>query len=168
MSKRFPSAACLLLGIFSAAACGGDDGDGDGGVDAISAACMEATTHSDLAWLQEKVFTPSCSAFVSCHKGAATEAGNLSLEPGQLISQTVNVDSKLFPQFKRIVPGDPANSYMMIILGKFDGPIDSMVGTMPYNNPRLCNEKLDAIERWIAAGATSDTPVDAGVDAPLD
>ena len=154
--------------ILTMAACSGDDGNGDGGVDAISASCMEATTHSDLAWLQEKVFTPSCSAFVSCHKGAALEAGGLSLEPGQTIPQTVNIDSDLFPAFKRIVPGDPANSYMMIILGEFAGPLDPEVGTMPYNNPKLCQEKLDAVERWIMAGATEMESVDAGVDAPTD
>ncbi len=129
---------------------------------------MEATTHSDLAWLQEKIFTPSCSAFVSCHKGAALEAGGLSLEDGQTIPQNVNIDSTLFPAFKRIVPFDPANSYLMIILGEFPGPLDPEVGTMPYNNPKLCQEKLDAVERWIMAGATATTTVDAGVDAPID
>jgi hypothetical protein len=165
MLRRRSKATLLLLTM---AACGGDDGSGDGGVDAISASCMEATTHSDLAWLQEKVFTPSCSAFVSCHKGTALEAGGLSLEPGQTIPQTVNIDSDLFPQFKIIVPGNPANSYMMIILGEFAGPLAEDVGTMPYNNPKLCQEKLDAIERWIMAGATEMEAIDAGVDAPAD
>lgn len=167
-SSFAPVATLLLLLLLSMAACSGDDGDGDGGVDAISASCMEATTHSDLAWLQEKVFTPSCSAFVSCHKGAALEAGGLSLEPGQVIPQTVNVDSTLFPQFKRVVPGNPANSYMVIILGGAPGPLDPEVGTMPYNNPKLCDEKIEAVKRWIAAGATEMESVDAGVDAPLD
>lgn len=160
--------SCGTLLVVALAGCSGDDGNGDGGVDAISASCLEATMHSDLAWLQEKVFTPGCSAFVSCHKGLALEAGGLSLEPGEVIPQTVNVDSDLFPQFKRIAPGDPANSYMMIIMGEFPGPIDPDVGTMPYNNPKLCQEKLDAVERWIAAGATDGTAVDAGVDATLD
>jgi hypothetical protein len=159
-----PYLGTLLLATL--AACSGDDGNGDGGVDAISASCMEATTHSDLAWLQEKIFTPSCSAFNSCHKGTALEAGGLSLEAGQVIPQTVNIPSDLFPQFDIVEPGNPANSYMMIILGGATGPLDADVGTMPYNNPRLCQEKIDAVGRWITAGATADTPVDAGVDAP--
>lgn len=167
MSSSLRLTTLLSLGVLAASCGGGDDGDG-GQPDAISASCMEATMHSDLAWLQEKVFTPSCSAFVSCHKGAALEAGGLSLEDGQVIPQTVNVDSDLFPQFKRIVPGDAANSYMMIILGAYTGPLDPDVGTMPYNNPKLCQEKLDAVERWIQAGATDMTSVDAGVDAPID
>lgn len=129
---------------------------------------MEATQHSDYAWLQEKVWGPSCSGFNACHKGAALEAGGLSLELGQTIPQTVNVDSDLFPQFKRIAPGDPVNSYMMIILGAVTGPIDPEVGKMPYNNPPLCQEKLDAVERWITNGAMETDPVDAGVDASTD
>ena len=126
--------------------------------------------HSDYAWLQEKVFTPSCSAFNACHKGAALEAGGMSLEPGQTIPQNVNVDSTLFPTFKRIAPGDPANSYMMVILGGAEGPLDPDVGTMPYNNPLLCQEKVDAVRRWIANGAMETDPVDAGtgVDAGID
>lgn len=150
MSKRLCASIALLPLVL---ACSSDDGGGDAGVDAISASCMEATTHSDLAWLQEKVFTPSCSAFNSCHKGTAAEAGGLSLEPGQTIPQMVGVDSTLFPQFKRVAAGDPANSYLMIILGDVSGPLDPDVGTMPYNNPKLCQEKLDAVERWIQAGA---------------
>ncbi len=39
----------------------------------------------------------------------------------------------------------------MIILGAEDGPIDTEVGTMPFGSEPLCQEKLDAISRWIAA-----------------
>jgi hypothetical protein len=164
MSKRVVS----LLFIPMLVACPGGGDDDSGEPDAISATCMEATTHSDYEWLQEKVFTPSCSAFNSCHKGAALEAGGMSLEPAQTIPQNVGVDSELFPQFKRIAPGDPANSYMMIILGGANGPLDAEVGTMPYNNPRLCNEKIQAVGRWIEAGAMESQPLDAGVDAEVD
>ena len=162
MSKR----VVVPLLFLPMVACPGGGDDDNSNPDAVSATCMEATMHSDYAWIQEKVFTPGCSAFNSCHKGAALEAGGLSLEPGQALPQTVNVDSDLFPQFKRIAPGDPANSYMMIILGGANGPLDPEVGTMPYNNPRLCNEKIQAVSRWIEAGALEETPVDAGVDAP--
>ncbi len=157
-------AAALGLGLALAAACGNGDDGVDPRPDAISASCMEATMHSDLTWLQENVFTPGCAGFNSCHRGAALEAGGLSLEEGDLLPQTVNVDSDLFPQFKRIAPGDPDNSYMVIIMGGAAGPLAPDVGTMPYNNPRLCNEKVDAVKRWIAAGATDGTAADAGVD----
>jgi hypothetical protein len=141
-------AAVLTLG------CGGDDGGAqDSGPDAISPSCMEATQHSDLTWIQDRILQPSCAGFKSCHMGLAPDAGGLSLERGQTHRQLVNVDSEMFTQFKRVLPNDPANSYMMIILGQYPGPIDPDIGMMPYNSPLLCREKRDAIERWIMAGA---------------
>lgn len=161
------------VALAALAACS-DDGNNKT-PDAVSASCMEATSHSDLPWIQEHVFTPSCASFTSCHMGAAVDAGGLSLEEGQSRMQMVNVDSMVFPQFKRVVPGDPDNSYLIVILGldrnmdgKPDGPIKSDVGTMPYNNPLLCKEKRDAIERWVAAGAHETEETDAGTDAPAD
>lgn len=149
---------CLTLILFSVAACGGDDdGNRDSGPDAISASCREAMDHSDLTWIQDRVFQPSCAGFSACHMGTAPDAGGLSLERGQTHLQTVGVDSDLFPQFKRVVAGDPANSYMMIIMGQYPGPIDSKAGMMPYNSPLLCKEKRDAVERWIAAGALDES-----------
>jgi hypothetical protein len=31
--------------------------------------------------------------------------------------------------------------------------IDPNVGTMPKDNPALCSQRIDAVERWIMAGA---------------
>ena len=56
-----------------------------------------------------------------------------------------------------MVPNQPSMSYLMVVLGHIDGPLDPRIGTMPYNSPLLCVEKREAIERWIAAGAP-DTP----------
>jgi hypothetical protein len=135
-------------------ACGGESSPAvDAAPPDASAVCIEAENHSDLAWLQENVFTPSCSAFTACHKGTAQEAGGLNLEAGQFRNSMVNVPSDLFPDYQMIVPGDPAASYLMVILGHVDGPIDPDVGTMPYNNPLLCTEVRDAVARWIEAGA---------------
>ena len=61
--------------------------------------------------------------------------------------------SGLFPQFQLVKPSDPANSYLMIVLGHVAGPIDNKSGTMPYNSALLCVEKRRAVERWIMAGA---------------
>jgi hypothetical protein len=122
-----------------------------------AAVCLEATEHSDLAWLQDNLFTPSCASFNACHKGAALSAGGLSLEAGRTRDSMVNVASDLFPAFDMVVPGDPANSYLMIIMGQFDGPLADTIGTMPYQNPLVCTELRDAVQRWIEAGAP-DTP----------
>ncbi len=143
---------------------GCSDNGSSGGPDAVSPSCMEATMHDDLPWLQEKVFSPSCSGFSSCHMGAALDAEGLNLETGSTHAQLVGVRSELFPELVRVVPGDPANSYLMIAVGQYPGPLGKG-GTMPLNNPLLCPQKRDAIERWIRAGATA-TP--AAIDAGLD
>jgi hypothetical protein len=133
-------------------------GNGDGGPDAAppdaNPLCLEATERSDLPWIQETILTPSCSAFNACHKGRALQAGGLNLETGQTHAQLVGVDSAMFPQYKLVAPGDPENSYLMIILGHAPGPLDPDVGTMPYNSDLLCVEMREAIARWIAEGAT--------------
>ncbi|MBP9086488.1 MAG: hypothetical protein KBG15_10250 [Kofleriaceae bacterium] len=118
-----------------------------------SAICLEANDHSDLAWIQDKIFTPSCSGFSACHKGAARQAGNLNLEAGNSHSNLVNKPSGLFPQFQLVKPTDAANSYLMIVMGHFAGPLDNKSGTMPYNSAVLCIEKRRAVERWVTAGA---------------
>ena len=118
-----------------------------------SAICLEANAHSDLAWIQEKIFTPSCSGFSACHKGAAREAGGLNLEAGNSHASLVNKPSDLFPQFQLLKPTDANNSYLMIVMGHFAGPIDNKSGTMPFNSALLCVEKRRAVERWVNAGA---------------
>jgi hypothetical protein len=119
------------------------------------------------------VFTPSCSRFSACHQGRALMAGELSLEavdaPAQppdqyTFAELINVPSALFGKdgWIRVVPGDPENSYLMVALGQYPGPL-SEAGTMPYNSPLLCQEMRDAIERWIEGGALEvEIPPDAG------
>jgi hypothetical protein len=151
--------AALALGL---AACGDDDpppvDPPDAGVDPK---CAEATTHSDLAWIQENILTPSCADFTPCHKGRALQAQGLNLEDTKSRENLVGIPSVLFPQYDLIKAGDPDSSYLMIVLGHKPGPLPEK-GTMPYNNPMLCVEKRDAIERWIANGALDSEP-DAGV-----
>lgn len=150
---RFSAVATLALALFSAGACGDKNGEGsDLKPDAtpLSPSCIDAQGKADIEWIQEKVFT-SCAAFSACHQGAAKSAGGLNLEKGNSEAAMIDVDSKLFPDFKLVVPGDPGNSYLMVILGSVPGPLDDKVGTMPYNNPTLCEPKLEAISRWIAA-----------------
>lgn len=156
------SAACALaIALFTVPACGGDDDDDGVPVDPdasvtepdaapLSASCVEAMDKSDILWIQDNIFN-SCAAFSVCHQGAAMSAGGLNLESGFAETAMINVDSALFPDYKLVVPGDPDNSYLMTILGAAEGPLKDGVGTMPYNNPTLCEPKLEAIGRWISA-----------------
>jgi hypothetical protein len=143
----------LLLAAASLAACSDEGTAPQPDAPGPSADCLEAANHSDLAFIQAKILTPGCAAFTACHRGAATSAGGLSLEAGQTLPQMLGKPSDIDPSKMLIKAGDPANSYLMIITGKYPGVIAPAIGTMPSRNPLLCAEKLDAMDRWIAAGA---------------
>jgi len=142
---------------------GGSSVPVDSSVDApLSPSCMEATTHSDLAFIEEKVFAQSC-IFSGCHNGAATPAGRLDLRAGMSFAELVNVDSALVPSYKYVVPGQPNQSYLLFMMQHIPPAMMSppatapnpMIGYMPQNagGRPLCVEKRDAIQRWIMAGA---------------
>ena len=147
--QLFPLTVCAAAVV----ACSpGGGGYSDNAMDAgPTPQCLEANAHSDLDWIQKNVFTPTCSKFSACHRGAALSAGGLNLEPGNAKDNLVGEMSTVFPDQPLVVPGDPANSYLMVMLGSYTGPLDPDVGTMPFNNPLLCRQKRDAIERWIAS-----------------
>jgi hypothetical protein len=154
----------MTIAVALASACGNGGG---GRPDAMPADanpfCVEALSRSDLAWLQRHIFSPSCADFTACHQGRALRAGELNLEPDNTHDQLVGQPSKLFDEYQLVVPGDPENSYLMMILGHYPGPIDPEAGTMPYNSELLCEEMRDAIARWIAEGALASDPPDAGI-----
>jgi hypothetical protein len=146
----------LLVLVFSTAGCrimlDSDDTSGmtDGGTSAI---CQEATTHSDLAWIQDNVFTKAC-AFSGCHKGTASSAGFLNLETGMSHSNLVAQPTQSITGFMRVVAGSDSTSYLMVAIDdpSASGP-EPQHGYMPQGNPELCQEKKDAIGRWIMMGA---------------
>jgi len=135
----------------------------DSSVDApLSPSCMEAMTRSDLAFIEEKVFAQSC-IFSGCHNGAATAAGRLDLRVGMSFAELVNVASVIAPTYKYVVPGEPNQSYLLMMMQHIPPammtppapPPDPQIGFMPQNagGRPLCVEKRDAIQRWIVAGA---------------
>jgi hypothetical protein len=129
-----------------------------------TAECTMAETQSSLAWIETNVFAKSC-AFSGCHNATATTAGRLDLKnPGMSHDDIVNVDSMIATGRKIVVPGQPKQSYLMIIMQQFKptemeptpvAPPPTDIGFMPQgtNNVPVCCQKLDAIERWITAGA---------------
>jgi hypothetical protein len=123
--------------------------------DSTSMACMAATSHQDLTWLQKNVFTPQCANFSGCHDGQNTKQGKIDLRDGHTYATLVNGPSALMPGATLVVPGDPATSYLEVMVGSQPGTIDPTVGVMPQSNGGmlLCCQKLDAIERWIMDGA---------------
>ncbi len=135
----------------------------DSSVDApLSPSCMEATTHSDLAFIEAKIFAASC-IFSGCHNGANTDAGRLDLRAGMSHAKLVNVSSVNAPTYKYVVPNQPNQSHLLMMIQHIPPAMmsppttdpDPQIGFMPKNagGRALCVEKRDAIERWIMAGA---------------
>lgn len=132
------------LALFSGG-CGDDDGGGE--PDAmLSAACAEADSQSDLQWIQDNIFTTSCAVASSCH--GTPGAQGLDLTAGVAEAELVGQMSGRFTDKTLVVPGDPANSYLMVVLGSYEGEL-SASGTMPPGVDVLCEQKREAVERWI-------------------
>ena len=150
MNRHLVPAALALLG--GAAGCEVGDQAAAGPAES-SPACLEAVDHSDLEWIEDNVFAPGCAAFSACHQGSAPSAGGLDLEKGRAADNLIDAPSKVAAGMQLVTPGDPENSYLLVILGQYgadDPRIDASIGTMPPNGELLCEEKRDAIERWIA------------------
>jgi hypothetical protein len=129
-----------------------------------AAVCIEAETHSDFTWIKGKIFAANCFGS-SCHSGS-TASGMLDLtdDPYTTLMGAAGTGtmSNLDPTKQRVVAGDPASSYLFFIVHGLDGnqgtftDPPSNVGFMPMSNSTLCCQKIDAIERWIMAGALND------------
>lgn len=131
-----------------------------------SSACMAAETHSDFTWIKDNIFAANCFGS-SCHTGA-TASGKLDLtdDPYTTLmgADGMGTMANLDPNHMRVVPGDPAASYLFYIIRGLDEGEDpgtfaeppASVGFMPMSNATLCCQKIDAIERWITAGAMND------------
>lgn len=114
--------------------------------------CEEAVYHSDFSWVQRTVFDVSC-ATNGCHN-AIEHKSSLDLSTGAAYGSLIDVASKQFSGWKRVVPGSSPDSMLMVQIGGEPGP--ALEGFMPWGMPRLCTEQVDAIRRWIAAGAPND------------
>ena len=127
--------------------------------------CLEAerTNVSDFQWLQDNMFATNCSGD-DCHGDTDPVGG---LPAGKFIvthdayDKLVGVPSKNDPNHVLVDPGHPEGSYLLYLMHgirREEGvppfkPPPGSVGFMPQSNDTLCCQKLEALERWIAAGA---------------
>jgi hypothetical protein len=126
--------------------------------------CEEAVDHSDFQWIESKIFVANCFG-TSCHSDS-TASGKLDLSKGNSYATLMGpsgegVMSAIDDTRKLVVPFEPAQSYLFFLIHgvkaedgdpAFTEPPDD-VGYMPMQNASLCCQKIDAIERWITAGA---------------
>ena len=94
--------------------------------------------------IKAKVFVNCVGA--QCHAASGNQAG-LTLESTVAYNNLVNVQSTLFPQFKRVEPGNSANSLIIKILKGEVSP------RMPFNGNALPSATIDSIAKWIDLGA---------------
>jgi hypothetical protein len=143
---------------------GDTDAPPDAAADApLSPTCMEAETHSDLQFIEDKIFATSC-VFSGCHNGSNTgNEGILNFKSGQSYPFLVNYASKIDTTRKLVVASKPNESYLLMMVQQIK-PADmsppasappANVGYMPSNagGAVMCTPKREAIQRWIAAGA---------------
>ena len=100
---------------------------------------------SKLSDIQAKVFNQSC-ALSGCH-GTTNNQASLLLTDGSSFSNLINVQSLLFPQFKRVDPNNSSNSLLIKILRGEVSP------RMPFNRDPLATSVIDSIAKWIDDGA---------------
>lgn len=101
-----------------------------------------------LTQLQTAIFTPKCS---SCHDGMGTvPPGVLNLTNGGTYKAVVNVAALEQPNLKYVVPGGPANSYL---LQKLQGAAGITGAQMPLGGPYLDAATIQQVAAWISAGA---------------
>ncbi len=141
----------ILIGLASCAA--------DRAATSSSPACAAAEGYQNLAAIEANIFAGSCT-FSSCHAGGANP---VDLTAGKAHAALVGVASHLDPSRTLVVPGSPDNSFLLVMLGAvspkdMSPPLDAVPapGVMPLSGTPLCAEKLDAIRRWIEAGAAND------------
>ena len=109
--------------------------------------------------IQHHIFDKSC-VNTACH-GAPANAGGLNLayenSYQNLVGQTPKNPAAAAAGMKRVDAGNPDNSF---ILTKLVGPTENELGArMPFAAGRLHDGKIEALRKWITAGAPRDTQI---------
>ncbi len=151
-ARRAPALSTLALGIGTTllASCTAGEGtglDANGRPPGESGAGQPppAAGANDFRAIQDTILTPICTA---CHAGASAPLG-LRLDSANSYAALVNVASVQVSSLRRVLPGDPGNSYLV---QKMEGR--AAVGSrMPLGGPPLTQASIDLVRAWIAAGA---------------
>ena len=109
--------------------------------------CVDATTEASVEVQVRGTIDQICADVDGCH---GEGAGGMGLTAGHEFDAMINVTSTENPPMKRVLPGDPAQSYVYIKLACEGGIVEG--GCMPLASmpdPGLARLFHD----WIEAGA---------------
>lgn len=102
---------------------------------------------ANLETIQATIFNTSC-AVSGCHLGSSAPLG-LDLSEGESEANLVDVESRQQPAYKRVDPGNPDDSYIVM---KLEG--DPRIGNtqrMPAGRPPLPDAQIELVREWIAS-----------------
>lgn len=134
--------------VMALSACSGQAPQGANNGDAAA----EPPSPAAASLFQTEIAPTLQTACATCHL-TGQEAGNMSLIPSKAIATLVNVDAIGAKGVKRIVPGDPDASYVIMKLEGTHTAKAGIGGSMPFGAPKLPPEKIASFRRWIAEGA---------------
>lgn len=145
----------LMLSAVSAlflTACGGSDS----GDDTSPKDCNYTSTYDAI---QAAVFEGKGCVASACHGEA--RSGGLDLRAASSFGALVRQPSTIDPSMERVLPGDQALSllYHKLAAGTEGTELGDLGQSMPVDLEPLSADQLDAIRRWIRAGAPSDSIV---------
>ena len=112
---------------------------------------LEPTFSTIQSEIFEKTDSAGRTACTNCHTSTGRNpSGGLNLNHGVAYAQLVNAPTRLPVGRIRVIPGDPANSYL---INKLEG-LGISGNRMPNNGPPyLTDGQILVINRWIAIGA---------------
>jgi hypothetical protein len=105
----------------------------------------------------QSIFTANC-AVPGCHVPATAFGGEI-LDADSSYARIVNIPAVQVPARMRILPGDAANSYLVMKITDDPGIIGL---SMPRGSPLLADSLQQRVINWVAAGAPADSiPADS-------
>jgi len=126
----------------------GDAGHGDASDAGVGCLfCSDATDDASLEVQVQGKIDQICANVDGCH---GEGAGGMGLTSGHEFDAMVNVTSTENPPMKRVLPGNPAQSYVLIKLACEGGIVDG--GCMPLGSP-TDPALVKLFHDWIEAGA---------------
>jgi hypothetical protein len=112
-----------------------------------SSALAQSPSTLDLDALEQDVamiFGESC-ARAGCHSGPNPQQG-MDLTRDQFYASIVDVPSRERPELKRVDPGQPDSSYVVM---KIEGHPDIVGTRMPFTGETLSEDEVQSIRTWI-------------------